>query len=98
MLGKITLAAGFLVAATAFVPYGASAISPAGAPSAGQTDGLMLVKSKKGGSGKHHHHRRRGRGGVIIEVGYCAIQAATCADAYGEGTRRYYRCLARRGC
>ena len=100
MLGKVTLAAGLLAAAIALAPYGASAVPPTGAPNAGPSDLLVQVKSKKGGGGKHHHHRRRdGIGGaIILGLSYCAIQSATCADAYGEGTRRYYRCLARRGC
>jgi hypothetical protein len=102
MLGKITLAAGLLAAATVLAPYGASAISLKGLSGAGENSDLVLVKSKKGGGGSKHHHRRRHRDGVggaiILGLSYCAIQSATCADAYGEGTRRYYRCMARRGC
>ncbi len=64
-------------------------------------------KGAKGGGGDKggkHHHRRRHRDGVgvggaiLFGITYCAIQAENCADEYGSGTRRYYRCLRDAGC
>jgi hypothetical protein len=56
----------------------------------------------KGGGGKghhhHHHHHGIGIGGVIIGIGYCAIQSERCEEAYGEHTYRYRRCMRRAGC
>jgi hypothetical protein len=99
MLGRLTLAAGFIAATTALTAYGAVAFAPAQLPTISQADELLVqVKGKKSG-GKHHHHRRhhrhhrRHRG-----VGYCATQRAICTSEFGFGTRSYYRCLARRGC
>lgn len=42
---------------------------------------------------------RRGRGGIYLWGGsYCSIQRAQCADMYGWGGGRYYRCVRRMGC
>jgi hypothetical protein len=53
---------------------------------------------KGGKGGKSHRHHRGGGTGIFIGVGYCAITAASCADRYGSGTRRYYWCLRDAGC
>jgi hypothetical protein len=51
----------------------------------------------KGWSGTHRGWRYYG-GGIAIGISYCAVRAERCADIYGEGTRRYWRCMHRAGC
>jgi hypothetical protein len=55
----------------------------------------------KGGKGGGHHHHHWGPaigGGIILGLGYCAIQSERCEDTYGEDTRPYWRCMRRAGC
>ena len=102
MLGKLSLAAA-LLGAMAFSVAVASPLGPQGKLDV-DSDLVTLVKKDKGGKkgGKHHHHHhhhRHGAGGVLLfGAGYCAITAASCADRYGSGSRRYYWCLRDAGC
>jgi hypothetical protein len=102
MLGKITLAAGLVAAATAFGAISASA-APALPQSRPAPDSGLVLQAKHG---HHHHHHRHHRfhrfGGAIvlgsIYGGYCVGWRHECAARWGWRTRGYYRCLWRHGC
>jgi hypothetical protein len=96
VFGKLLLAAA-LVGATAL---GVASAAPLGPQASVETDGIV-THVKKGKGGKHHHHRHGIGVGVIVlgtGAGYCAVQAASCEQNYGEGTNGYWRCLRRAGC
>jgi hypothetical protein len=111
MLCRLPLAAA-VFAAVAYSVAVAAPVGPQDGSDTG-TGLVTLAKSGKGGKsgsgsgsgggkggkgGKSHRHHRGGGTGIFIGVGYCAITAASCADRYGSGTRRYYWCLRDAGC
>ena len=82
MLHKSLLASGLLLTAAMLVPQTSFA-----APASPQTP---VPLASEGFAVEQVHFRRRYR--------YCRYWRHECADRWGWGTRRYYRCLRRHGC
>jgi len=94
MFGRLLLAAG-LLGATAF---GVATAAPLAPHASLEADGGLVTEVKhKNKGGKNRVWR--GVGAVIVlGAGYCAVQATSCAEHYGEDTYGYGRCMRRAGC
>jgi hypothetical protein len=53
---------------------------------------------KGGGGGGGGNFWLYGGSALVIGAGYCAVQSARCEENFGDGTRRYWRCMYRAGC
>ena len=84
MIGKISLAAGLVLAAAMFAPVGASAAAPQSpVPGAVTFDGTLVHKAQWGWGWGH---------------GGCRAWRHECAARWGWRSRGFFRCLARHGC
>jgi len=93
MLARLLLAAG-LLGATAL---GVASAAPLGPQASLEADASLVTEVKH--KNKGHHRAWRGVGAVImLGTGYCAVQAATCEERYGEDSYGYWRCMRRAGC
>jgi hypothetical protein len=85
MIGKVSLAAGLMLAAATFTPVGASAATfQTPVPAAANLDGTLVQKAQWGW-GWHGYGR-------------CRAWRHECAARWGWRTRGFFRCLARHGC
>jgi hypothetical protein len=100
IIGRAGVAAMLLVAAGML---GATALAVAAtvplAPQPGfEADGGVVTQVKKG-KDKNHNHAWVGIGAaIVLSTAYCAAQAESCEERYGDDSRRYWRCLRRAGC
>lgn len=103
-----------IVAAAAFAPEIAAAAAFPGASKAGTETASTVEHVRhrghrhRGHRHHHHHHHRHFRrhrhfhyyGGYYDGYGYghCTRVRHGCADRFGWGSRKFYRCVYSRGC
>jgi hypothetical protein len=96
---NLIVGAAAMAAAAFFAPVaGTSASAASLGPQTGlAADGGSMTLAEKA----DHHHRRWPYivgGAVVLGLGYCAVQADQCAEAYGTYNYWYRRCMRRAGC